>query len=76
MNHKELFTGVWKVLLVAALVIASISLGMNIMRIRLEHRNAAEPSSPAAAQEEVAVINVLAAGRAYYGLYTENKDDY
>ncbi|MBQ1356292.1 MAG: CapA family protein [Solobacterium sp.] len=76
MNHKELFNGVWKVLLVAALVIASISLGMNIMRIRLEHRNAAEPSSPAAAQEEVAVINVLAAGRAYYGLYTENKDDY
>ena len=77
MNHKEIFNGVWKVLLIAALVIASISLGMNIMRVRLERRGGdAQPSSSSAAQEDVAVINVLAAGRAYYGLYTENKEDY
>ena len=77
MNHKEIFNGVWKVLLIAALVIASISLGMNIMRVRLERRgDGAQPSSSSAAQEDVAVINVLAAGRANYGLYTENKEDY
>lgn len=77
MEKNDIWSLIGKVLVIVALVIASIRFTMNFMQNRLEQREEQPSSNSSTRKEEnVTIITILSAGNAEFGYRVENQEDY